>query len=138
MKKILLLILCLSFLFAFGSCGGDNDTPPTLHVVYSVTSECAYSANIALQTPYTTWSKNDINLPWSYSFDALPGNYVYLFAYDPSFKTSCYEAGIDDTDLTVSITVDGVIRDSKSCCGDDDPNTPTKCNGTPLIADILL
>jgi len=138
MKKVILFILCLISVFVYSSCGGDNDTPVSQHVVFSVTSECAYSCDIACQTAYTTWYKNDINLPWEYAFDALPGSYVYLFAYDPSFKTSCYDAGIDDTDLAISITVNGVVRSSKSCCGDDDPNTPAKCNGIPLIVDILL
>jgi len=138
MKKLIICILCLSFIFTL-SCGGDNDTPPSpLHVVYSITSECAYSCDIALQTPHTTWHKNNINLPWEYSFDALPGNYIYLFAYDPICKSSCWDAGVDDVDLTVSITVNGIIRDSKTCCGDNDPNTPTKCNSIPLIAHVLL
>ena len=154
MKKILLLILCLSFLFAFGSCGGDNDTPlvldnnpidtPVSHidtsnsrkVIFKVTSQCADTADIMCirHAPYKIWFNENITLPFTHTFDAPPGHAVYLFANYAGLNNSC---DIDNIDLIVSITVDGVVRDLDSYCGDNDPNTPLECN-MPLVASAYL
>jgi len=148
MKKLIICILCLSFIFAFISCGGDKNTPVDYdnatintsvshNVVFKVTSQCADTADIMCirHAPYKIWFNENISLPFTHAFDAPPGYSVYLFANYSSSNSLC---DLDNIDLTVSITVDGVIRDIDSCCGDNDPNTPPECIYMPLIASAYL
>lgn len=131
-KKIIILVVCVCFVFG---CGGDSDTPVDYQylITYSVLSFCSATADI---TFYSTNEKNllkniYISPKWEYEFYAQSGDYL-------SFEISnlhrlesnpiCEKQNVI-YDIIIYIFIDNVIFQEMSCYEDIDANTTLgNCN----------
>jgi hypothetical protein len=87
---------------AIGTCGKSSTTPtsnkPTTYLIeYEVTGS-AQSASLTYQNRDGGTSQEDVSIPWTYSFTARSGDFVYISAQNEG------EYGT----VTVNIYLDGV------------------------------
>lgn len=128
MKKIIIYLLCLSFLFAFG-CDGDNSNP-LIHVIYSVHGIFTTHADINYCNIYGSWTINDAKLPWSHTFDAPPNSYVSLSVSD--IRISPPPIIVDIALTLLSVQRNGQDFISDNCQYFRDPNSDIKCKSVAI------
>jgi hypothetical protein len=122
MKKIVFLYVSFWFICSCGGGGGGNSKEnKTYHVAYSVQGLLASTASISYQDLYGQWHKSDVELPWSFTFDAQSGDYVYVSGSSPTLNAvGKYVMKAKHPDLCVGIFLNGI--EWKSICCDSDPN----------------
>lgn len=128
-KGVIVAIVSMVLLFGCGGGGNDSDSknnnqPKIYHIAYSVDSflTLTATADVSYQYLYGQWRKSDVKLPWSFTFDAQSGDYVYLSASDPILSSFGNFLKIKHPNLCVGIFLNGV--EWKSICCDSDPNIP--------------
>ena len=114
---VVLLLIILVVLTAFPAMMRDvnadrnlNYLPPTKDTTSLVTYEVtgtASSASMTYETPGGTSQQSDMSLPWSHTFSAEEGQFLYISAQNQD------RAGT----VTAAIKVDGVIAKSSTSSG---------------------
>lgn len=101
-----LLIVIALWLGLALSCGGSSSREPA-KVTYDVVGEGTRSASLTYQNGEGGTEQRDVKLPWTSSFTARPGSFLYISAQNKN----------DSGSITVYISINGNTRKTSTSSG---------------------